>query len=163
MRRFLTGEGKQVFETEIEGVKVSSHYKPGEEGVLSAPPTQVSVWLPCGLKVDPFPVPGIIHFEWYVPIDERTHKYMITWGSYVQSPEKRDRFYMEVENLWSNLIPNKFNNDDVWAREAMEKVYREEGGWERERLFRPDVIVTEWRKLASHYNRGIQRRDGNKA
>jgi hypothetical protein len=36
--------------------------------------------------------------------------------------------------------------------------YAEEDGWERERLDRPDVIITEWRKLASAHHRGIQRR-----
>ena len=53
---------------------------------------------------------------------------------------------------------NKFNNEDVIAREAMERFYAEEDGWNREHLFRPDMIITEWRKLASKHNRGIQRR-----
>ena len=43
------------------------------------------------------------------------------------------------------------------AREQIERFYAEEDGWHRERLYRPDLIITEWRKLASVHNRGIQR------
>ncbi len=56
------------------------------------------------------------------------------------------------------MVVNHFNNDDVVAREAMERFYSEEDGWSRERLFRPDLILIEWRKLASKHGRGIQRR-----
>ena len=56
------------------------------------------------------------------------------------------------------MVIDTFNVDDVTAREAMEVFYAQEGGWEKERLYRPDVIITEWRKLASTHNRGIQRR-----
>ena len=44
----------------------------------------------------------------------------------------------------------------------MERFYAEEDGWNRERLYRPDVVVTEWRKLASRHNRGIQSRGSGK-
>ena len=44
------------------------------------------------------------------------------------------------------------------ASEQIERFYAEEDGWHRERLYRPDLIITEWRKLASTHNRGIQRR-----
>lgn len=152
------GEGKVVWEAEIDGVKVSSYYKPGQDGVIAGGLTRTSAWLPCGLKVDPFPIAGTIHFEWWVPVDEHTHKYMMTWGRQASSPEGMGAFYMEVENLWSHLIPNRFNSDDSFAREAMERFYAEEGGWHKERLYGPDIVITEWRKLASRYNRGIQKR-----
>jgi carbazole 1,9a-dioxygenase len=63
-----------------------------------------------------------------------------------------------MDGYWKALVVDKFNMDDVVAREAMERFYAEEGGWQRERLYRPDIIITEWRKLASAHNRGIQRR-----
>ena len=56
------------------------------------------------------------------------------------------------------MVVDRFNDEDVFAREAMERFYSEEDGWNRERLYRPDVVVTEWRKLASKHNRGIQGR-----
>ena len=116
------------------------------------------MWLPCGLKVDPFPAPGIIQFEWYVPIDERSHRYLVTWGKRVAAPAEADAFYAEIDDVWRDLVIDGFNNDDVAAREAMDRFYAEEDGWGRERLYRPDVIITEWRKLASAHHRGIQRR-----
>ncbi len=32
-----------------------------------------SIWLPGVLKVEQFPLPGLTQFEWYVPIDGKTH------------------------------------------------------------------------------------------
>ena len=58
------------------------------------------------------------------------------------------------------LVVHKFNNDDVIAREAMERFYAEEDGWHQEHLYRPDLVITEWRKLAARHNRGIQRKSG---
>ena len=156
----IKGAGKRVsvWETEIEGVTVSSRYKPDP----NAPPsggTDTSLWLPCGLKVDPFPEPGMVHFEWYVPVDENTHRYMITWGRKVDSEDEAELFYQEVDNYWRDVVVEKFNNEDEMARAAMQRFYTQEDGWNRERLFRPDLVITEWRKLASRYNRGIQKRD----
>ena len=116
------------------------------------------MWMPCGLKVDPFPTAGIIQFEWYVPIDERSHRYLITWGTHAATPAAAEAFRAAVADRWRELVIHGFNNDDVEARAAMERFYAEEDGWHRERLYRPDLIITEWRKLASAHNRGIQRR-----
>jgi carbazole 1,9a-dioxygenase terminal dioxygenase component len=110
------------------------------------------------LKVDPFPTPGMIQFEWYVPVDEGSHWYFVTWGKKVSSQEEAASFFTETTSYWKPLVIGDFNNDDVLAREAMQRFYAEEDGWHRERLYRPDVIITEWRKLASTHNRGIQRR-----
>jgi carbazole 1,9a-dioxygenase terminal dioxygenase component len=157
----LKGAGRKVsvWETEIEGVKVAAQYRPGINAESSAV-TDTSLWLPCGLKVDPFPEIDTIQFEWYVPRDERSHHYIVTWGKRVKSEVERDQFYREFDAVMRELVVGKFNNEDVLAREAMERFYAEEDGWNRERLFRPDVILTEWRKLASRHNRGIQRRPG---
>ena len=156
----VKGSGKRIpiWETEIEGVKVRPRILPGEIEGLDRTSPDTSMWIPCGLKVDPFPVPGMIQFEWYVPVDERSHMYTVTWGTYVQSPAEVERFHGEVDSYSKELITGGFNNDDVLAREQIERFYAEEDGWHRERLYRPDLIITEWRKLASVHNRGIQRR-----
>jgi carbazole 1,9a-dioxygenase terminal dioxygenase component len=160
----IKGSGKKVsvWETEIEGEKISSRYRPGEPGVAGQT-TDTSLWLPCGLKVDPFPKPGITQFEWYVPSDEGSHLYIVTWGQRATSAAEAESFYAEMDGGLCDMVVNHFNNDDVVAREAMEVFYTQEDGWARERLFRPDLILVEWRRLASSHNRGIQKREQARA
>ncbi len=151
-----SGARKPVWQVEIEGVTVSSRFLPGPDTPRTSPDT--SMWLPCGLKVDPFPVEGMTQFEWYVPVDEHRHTYFVTWGQRAGSEAEAAAFFDEIETCWKELVVDKFNMDDVVARQAMERFYAEEDGWQRERLYGPDLIITEWRKLASAHNRGIQRR-----
>ena len=157
----LKGAGRRtsVWETEIEGVKVTSQYRPGAESSM-ANVTDTSLWLPCGLKVDPFPTSDCIQFEWYVPQDAESHHYVVTWGRRVKSEAQVAQFVREMDAVWKDMVVNKFNNEDVIAREAMQRFYAEEDGWNREYLYRPDVVITEWRKLASKHNRGIQKKPG---
>jgi carbazole 1,9a-dioxygenase terminal dioxygenase component len=150
-----SGARRPVWGVDIEGVRVASRFQPGSGGRSASPDT--SMWLPCGLKVDPFPVEGIMQFEWYVPVDAGSHSYFVTWGKRVGSAAEAQQFSEEVEGRWKDLVIDKFNNDDVLAREAMQRFYADEDGWQRERLYGPDVIITEWRKLASAHNRGIQK------
>jgi carbazole 1,9a-dioxygenase terminal dioxygenase component len=156
--RLLRGGAEAIWEADVHGVKVEARYRPGEEGVMEGMVPEVSIWMPCGLKVDPFPTPSIIHFEWYVPVDENTHRYIMTWGQRVSSDEERVAFEDEVATTWRHRVPDEFNADDVFAREAMQDFYANEDGWYRERLFGPDVVITQWRKLASKHARGVQRR-----
>ncbi|HEX6511734.1 MAG TPA: carbazole dioxygenase, partial [Chloroflexota bacterium] len=155
----MKGSGMRtpVWSTTVEGVEVSSAFKPDEAPDRRGSP-DTSMWLPCGLKVDPFPAPGLIQFEWYVPVDERSHMYFVTWGKHVSREADLRAFEEEIDGHWRHLVIDTFNSDDVQAREAMDAFYAEENGWDHERLYRPDVIITEWRKLASAHNRGIQRR-----
>ena len=159
----LKGAGNKisVWETMIEGVKVEAQYRPGVNAESSAV-TDTSLWLPCGLKVDPFPEADTMQFEWYVPQNETSHHYIVTWGKRVKTHAQAEQFYREVDAVLKDMVVDKFNNEDVIAREAMERFYTEEDGWNRERLYRPDVVITEWRKLASRHNRGIQRRSNAK-
>lgn len=156
--RLLRGGATSVWDAEVDGVKIGSRFRPGEEGVLEDMVPEVSIWMPGGLRVDPFPTPSMAHFEWYVPIDEKTHRYIITWGSHVEDEEQRAAFEDEVTNRWRDFVPRHFNNEDVFAREAMAEFYSGEDGWFRERLFGPDIVITQWRKLASQLARGVQRR-----
>ena len=86
----VKGAGRKisVWETEIEGNRVAARTMP-EEDQAGSKVTDTSLWMPCGLKVDPFPALGITHFEWYVPIDEHSHYYMVTWGTRTTDPEER--------------------------------------------------------------------------
>lgn len=142
-----------VFETTVQGNKVTTE---GAKGSIRVP-DNISIWLPCVLRVQPWPIYETTQFEWYVPVDERSHMYIAVLGKRVNSPEEAERFQMEVDVKWSYLALRGFNDDDIWAREAMQEFYEKENGWERERLFKPDAAIVEWRKLASRYNRGIQR------
>lgn len=156
--RLLRGGATAVWDAEVDGVKLGARFRPGEEGVLEGMVPDVSIWMPGGLRVDPFPAPGIIHFEWYVPVDENTHRYIITWGHKLAGEGDRAVFEDEVTTRWRDYVPANFNNEDVFAREAMAKFYSKQDGWFRERLFGPDVVITQWRKLASQTARGVQHR-----
>jgi carbazole 1,9a-dioxygenase terminal dioxygenase component len=156
------GRRTSVWETEIEGVKISSQYRPGVN-TDSSNTTDTSLWLPCGLKVDPFPRPDTMQLEWYVPRDEHSHHYIVTWGKHVKDEHQADEFFREMDAVWKDLVVHKFNNEDVIAREAMERFYADEDGWNQEHLYRPDMVITEWRKLASKHNRGIQRKGAARA
>jgi carbazole 1,9a-dioxygenase len=160
----IKGAGRRtsVWETEIEGVKVTSQYRPGVN-TDSSNVTDTSLWLPCGLKVDPFPRPDTMQLEWYVPQDAQSHHYIVTWGKRVKDEPQAQEFFREMDAVWKDLVVHKFNNEDVIAREAMEHFYAEEDGWNQEHLYRPDMVITEWRKLASKHNRGIQRKPSAKA
>jgi len=156
--RLLRGTATPVWETTVGDVTVAARYRPGEEGVLEGMVPEVSIWMPGVLKVDPFPTPRMVHFEWYVPVDENTHRYVIAWGQRVESEDERLEFEREIRETWLEIVPNEFNNDDVFAREAMAEFYAGEDGWYRERLFGPDIVITQWRQLASRTGRGIQKR-----
>lgn len=156
--RLLRGAADSIWEADVHGVKIEALYRPGEPGVLEGMIPEVSIWLPCGLVVDPMPKPGWVHYEWYVPVDENHHRYIMTWGTRVTGESDRAEFEDEVKRVWRDALPNEFNHDDVFAREAMAEFYSEEDGWYRERLFGPDVVITEWRILASRKARGVQPR-----
>jgi carbazole 1,9a-dioxygenase terminal dioxygenase component len=143
-----------VFESAVDTVKVTAKLKPNGKAVAYS----VSIWLPCVLRVEGFPAPEITQFEWYAPIDEKTHMYWQVLGKKTTGAEGAAAFRSEVDSYWQEVALHGFNDDDVWAREALEDAYTEGDGWKKERLFKPDMCIVEWRKLASAYHRGIQKR-----
>jgi carbazole 1,9a-dioxygenase terminal dioxygenase component len=142
-----------VFESAVDAVKVAATLKPNGTPVAYS----VSIWLPCALRVEGFPIPAMTQFEWYVPIDEKTHMYWQVLSKRVKGDEQAAAFRSEVDTYWQEVALHGFNDDDVWAREALEDAYTEGDGWTKERLFKPDMCIVEWRKLASTYHRGIQK------
>ena len=119
-------------------------------------PHHISMWLPCVLRVHPWPDPTLTQYEWYVPIDGERHIYVRALGKRVANPDEERQFEREYEARWRPLALEGFNMDDIWAREATEDFYRDDTGWLREQLFEADGNIIEWRRLASRHNRGIQ-------
>jgi carbazole 1,9a-dioxygenase terminal dioxygenase component len=115
-----------------------------------------SIWLPGVLKVESFPVPGLTQFEWYVPLDGKTHLYVQTIGKPVRTDADRSQFASDFETKWKPHGLDGFNADDIWAREVTEPFYADDYGWVDEMLCEPDTTILAWRKLASRANRGIQ-------
>ena len=121
---------------------------------------RISMWLPATLCVDPFPQPDLKQFEFYVPVDERRHNYIQSLWKVCETDEERAAFEKDFHGRLVDLALIGFNGDDIWAREAGEDFYGGDGrGWVEEKLYEPDLVILEWRKLASKYNRGVQTPD----
>lgn len=168
------GADVQVWAANVEdqavlAANIDDPANPPEEGA----DIDVGLFMPCGLEVDWFPMPGMIHFEWYVPIDERSHMYMITQSKYCDTEEEEQAFHEECENWLGPLVWKKplsqtdfpgdgptwgFNNFDSFGREQLQHVYDKENWWNRERLYRPDYIIVRWRMLVAKHMRGVQKR-----
>jgi carbazole 1,9a-dioxygenase terminal dioxygenase component len=144
-----------VMEGKIHGETVLRPVLGGDKRIAQ----QISIWMPGALKVDPFPDPTLVQFEWYVPKDENTHWYIQTLGREVANAAEEEQFNTEFDEKWKDLGLHGFNDDDIWAREAMEKFYKDDWGWIKEQLFESDGNIIAWRKLASEANRGIQTLD----
>jgi carbazole 1,9a-dioxygenase terminal dioxygenase component len=115
-----------------------------------------SIWLPGVLRVDNFPDGDITQFEWYVPITEDTHLYIITIGKRVKTPEEATHFEHEFWNRWKPVSLEGFNDQDIMAREAMQKYYGNDRAWLEEGLIEGDQIVLRWRELCHRHHRGLQ-------
>ncbi len=154
-----------VYAREIDGqdVRVPGWPKDAPSVVRTEPRIDaVGCYLPCGLQVNNFPRLGKIHFEWYVPINENAHLYMILIAGHAHTEAERAAFVEEAKEL-SPLVwqepgsqPEGFNNFDAFARKWSHHAYAKEDWWHRERLFKPDYIIMQWRMLVSRQARGIQ-------
>lgn len=150
---FGPGEVAPVFTATIEGQDVLHGAMHGTNIV----PHNISMWLPCVLRVQPWPIPELTQFEWYVPIDGTHHLYVQTLGRRCADDAEAARWAEDFRARWRPKALDGFNDDDVWAREATEPFYADDTGWLKEQLFEPDANIVEWRKLASAHARGIQR------
>ena len=119
-------------------------------------PTKTQLRLPGFLRVDPFPSVGIVHFEWYVPVDGRHHRYFqfsVKWTSGL----KALRFRLAYWLWWRWLAHVQFNGQDAWMVKLMDPFYSEQDGWKRERLYRPDIGLTAWRRHCQENARRVQK------
>jgi phenylpropionate dioxygenase-like ring-hydroxylating dioxygenase large terminal subunit len=118
---------------------------------------EVSLFLPGVLFVENWPRPGLAQYEWYVPIDEHNHEYWQVLTKTCNTEAERQDFQLRYDHVWEELaLKSGFNDDDVFAREAMEDFYRNDRGWAEERLFELDEFVVHWRRLVVKHARGIQ-------
>jgi len=161
---------------EVEGVKVHG----GGIDPDNPPPTngnpypeKFGCFLPCGLDVPGWPRPDLFHIEWFVPIDEDNHYYTIIQGKVCETDEEKRAFDKEVDDYLARDVfvddptadplglgpnPGGFNNADAFGREGVHHSYRNEDWFYRERLYKPDYSVLQWRMLVHRNARGIQKR-----
>lgn len=164
------GETIPVFEYKVEcdgevGILRSAYDPTIEPGSVAFQNMEGTLTLPCGLRLGPWgtepgPPPGgeYIHFEWYVPIDETHHRYIIAWAKKVQSEGEALKAEHDIRTRWSYLEYDGFNASDILANEGSQRAYSEEGHefGEKENLSRIDAYVLTWRRMASKHNRGLQ-------
>jgi len=97
-----------------------------------------------------------------VPIDEEHHHYMILQAGYARTDEEREAFFKEAETLarltWQEpgSEPEGFTNFDAFARRWSHHAYAKEDWWHRERLFKPDYLIMQWRMVVARQARGLQ-------
>jgi carbazole 1,9a-dioxygenase terminal dioxygenase component len=144
-----------AFEGRIEGETVLT--VPSDMAGKNLVPSTISMWLPCALKVDPWPDPATTQFEWYVPIDATRHLYVQTLGAKAATDAERRAFEHEYNNRWEFYAFDEFNGPDIWAREAAEEGYADDHHWIDEALFEADENIIAFRRLISKRNQGVQR------
>lgn len=116
---------------------------------------QVMGFLPCGVVVDNFPASKVNSFNWHVPVDAdhwRNFQFQVTWVTGLR------KWWFKFKHLvwWGPFIQWLFLNQDRWAAKNTTEFYNEHDGWEKERMFRPDVMITGWRKFVEENDGVIQ-------
>jgi len=146
------------YEGIVEGQVVVSGTKrhTGSDGEKTKRTTGASLWMPCGLRVDGFPYSDLMQFEFYIPVTEDTHLYLITLGKRCKTDEERQAFEHEFWNRWKPVSLEGFNNQDIMAREASQKFYGRDIGWLEEGLIEEDLLIVQWRELCHRHHRGLQ-------
>lgn len=124
---------------------------------------RVSLYMPGVLFVENWPVYGLAQYEFYVPIDDHTHNYWQVLTCICNNDEEREDFHIKYRHAWEDLaLKGGFNDDDMFAREAMEPFYMDnQRGWAEEKLFSLDELTIRWRRLVVKYARGIQPAPGS--
>jgi phenylpropionate dioxygenase-like ring-hydroxylating dioxygenase large terminal subunit len=103
---------------------------------------RVSIKLPCTLRVQ---YQTWTHFEWWVPVTEDRHVYL----QLATQPGRGVRAQRFKAYYWSWVrwvFHGMFNEEDALMVDVMDAP--------PERLYRPDVAITEWRKLCERDTRG---------
>ncbi len=147
---------ESLWEGKVEGqVVVNGVRNPRPDGSPSRT-TAASVWLPGVLRVDDFPDSGRHQFEWYVPVTENKHYYLIMIGKRAKDDEEALRHRQEFWSRWKPISLDGFNNQDIEARVALETFYKDDSAWIEEMLIEGDWPIVKWRELAHRNCRGIQ-------
>ncbi|WP_235487157.1 hypothetical protein [Frankia sp. AvcI1] len=123
------------------------------------PPIDVGIWLPSCNETVNFPS-DMVTYDWLVPIDENTTRSFMIGGRVCATEQEAADWRGEVGRVeWREPAVEKFLVDDNAARESMQTFYETENGWDRERLYRPDLEITMFRKFFSEHARAIQTPD----
>ena len=117
----------------------------------------ISLWMPGILSVENHPELDMVQYEFYTPHDADHHMYyQVIEKIGVADAAAEAAFRAECEALHEPLALRGINDDDLWAREAMQGFYADDWGWLEEQLFEQDRNLLEWRRLASRCQRGVQ-------
>ena len=117
----------------------------------------ISLWMPGILSVENHPEADMVQYEFYTPHDADHHMYyQVIEKIGVTTSQQEAAFRAECAALHEPLALRGINDDDLWAREAMQGFYADDWGWLEEQLFEQDRNLLEWRRLASRCARGIQ-------
>jgi carbazole 1,9a-dioxygenase terminal dioxygenase component len=115
-----------------------------------------SAWLPTCVRVVGFPDEGITLYEWYVPIDEVSHRCFMTLGKSCANADEAAEFKDTFKLRWKPMALDGFLLQDVRARESLQHYYENDRAWLEEGLIEDDIMLIEWRKLCSRHSRGVQ-------
>ncbi|MCL9795389.1 Rieske 2Fe-2S domain-containing protein [Frankia sp. AgKG'84/4] len=129
------------------------------ESFMAMPPIDVGIWLPSCNETVNFPS-DMITYDWLVPIDENTTRSFMIGGKVCATDAEAEAWRGQTGHVeWRIPTVDKFLVDDNKARESMQTFYETENGWDRERLYRPDLEITMFRRFFSEHARGVQTRD----
>jgi phenylpropionate dioxygenase-like ring-hydroxylating dioxygenase large terminal subunit len=119
-------------------------------------------WLPCGVLVTDFPAMSVNSYSWHVPVDRDHWRF---WQFQTARVKGARKWWFKLKHLiiWAPLVQWMFLDQDRWATMTTTEYYNDHDGWAKERLFRPDVVVTAWRKFVEDNARGIQGPSGGAA
>lgn len=148
-----------LWEGQVEGDVVVRGVRNARTDGVPTRTTAASLWLPGVLRVDDFPDAGRHQFEWYVPVSEDEHYYLIMIGKRVATPQEALEHEQEFWNRWKPVSLDGFNNQDIEARLALQKFYNRDRAWLQEMLIEGDHPIVKWRELCHRHNRGVQRPD----
>lgn len=168
----IKADDVNVWSVEVEGQEVQA-VNFDKQGPPPDYDISVGLYMPCCLAVRNFPIKGVFHLEWYTPLDEDHHFYMIAHAIVADTEEQAAEFHEQCEKLLGPMVWKDadgqtepvgngaewgFNNFDAFGREQIHHAYQYEDFWHKERLYRPDYIIVRWRMLVAQHMRGIQTR-----
>lgn len=144
---------KMFFDAKIDGKVVveGPNFGPSNRRAVYS-----SAWLPACLKVEGFPDQDLTLFEWYVPVDETTHRCYMTLGKFCETPEEAEQFRHAYKLRWKPMALDGFLSQDVMARESAQNFYQHDRAWLEENLVEDDFMLIEWRKLCSRHGHSVQ-------
>jgi len=161
--KVFLSRSQYVTEAEIAGVTIRSTAPPGSFASRD-PRGGVSHFLPGILQHDEYlNSPWDYYWEWYVPINEDYHMFVMLYAQEVASDADEEEWRVFMGKLfpgvWStDPMVEGFQNFDGFVREQSHHPYNREDWFDRARHYRPDVLITEWRRFVEQHARDIQRR-----